>query len=148
MMRWVLFEAPPLGLKFWLGHYFKAVSLPYLLFIGRFLKLLYVFWCGFINRMIQEEGLYVYKMHDKVHFSINIALVRSRGGSQVYHKGLCPNRTLISWWWWWWTKLDHIFIHTVLSHQHSQASKLLMKLFVSRCFWLELVALWYCIWLK
>jgi hypothetical protein len=38
--------------------------------------------------VIQEEGLCVYNMHNIVekHFSINIALMRSRGGSLVSNK--------------------------------------------------------------
>jgi hypothetical protein len=38
-----------------------------------------------IDRMIQEEGLYVHNMHNTVeqHFSISIAPVRSRGDSLV-----------------------------------------------------------------
>jgi hypothetical protein len=38
-----------------------------------------------IDRMIQEEGLYVYNIYKIVdkHFNISIASVRSRGGSLV-----------------------------------------------------------------
>jgi hypothetical protein len=32
-MCWDQFEAPPPVLKFWMGNFFKAVSLPYLLLI-------------------------------------------------------------------------------------------------------------------
>jgi hypothetical protein len=41
-----------------------------------------------IDRVIQGEGLYVYGMHNIVqkHFSVNIAPVRSRGGSLVCNK--------------------------------------------------------------
>jgi hypothetical protein len=41
-----------------------------------------------IYGVIQEEGLYVYIMHDIVekHFSISIAPMRSRGGSLVINK--------------------------------------------------------------
>jgi hypothetical protein len=41
----------------------------------------------FFNRMIQEEGLYVFNIHNIVnkHFSISIA-VRSRGESLVINK--------------------------------------------------------------
>jgi hypothetical protein len=43
-----------------------------------------------IDSVIQEEGLYVHKMHNIVekHLSINIASVRSRGGSLVL-KNMC-----------------------------------------------------------
>jgi hypothetical protein len=38
-----------------------------------------------IDRVIQEEGFYVYNMHNVVdkHFSISIVPVQSRGGSLV-----------------------------------------------------------------
>jgi hypothetical protein len=41
----------------------------------------------FINKVIQEEGLYVCNMHNIVekHFTISIAPVRSRGGSTVFN---------------------------------------------------------------
>jgi hypothetical protein len=45
------------------------------------------FDAGFlINRVIKEEDLYVYNMHNKVekHFSVSIAPVRSRDDSLVY----------------------------------------------------------------
>jgi hypothetical protein len=42
----------------------------------------------FLNRVIQEEGLYVYNMHNIVekHFNIGIAPVRSQGGLLVFNK--------------------------------------------------------------
>jgi hypothetical protein len=41
-----------------------------------------------IDRAIQEEGSYVYNMHNIVekHISISIAIVQSRGGSLVSNK--------------------------------------------------------------
>jgi hypothetical protein len=41
--------------------------------------------CFLVDRVVQEEGLYVYKMHNiaEKHFSIGIAPVRSRGGLLV-----------------------------------------------------------------
>jgi hypothetical protein len=60
---------------------------------------------GIYNRVIQEEGLYVYNMHNIVEkdFSMTIAPVRSRGGSLVliiksftcvytYHSRFIPER--------------------------------------------------------
>jgi hypothetical protein len=39
MMRWAQCLSSPLGLKFWLGNFFKAVTFPYLLLIRRCLNI-------------------------------------------------------------------------------------------------------------
>jgi hypothetical protein len=43
-----------------------------------------------IDRVIQEEGLYVFNMQNilEKHFSISIALVRRRGRSLVYYNNI------------------------------------------------------------
>jgi hypothetical protein len=53
--------------------------------------------CGFLKRVTQEEGLYVYNMHNKVekYFTINIAPVRSRGWSLVFYKRLARSNVVI-----------------------------------------------------
>jgi hypothetical protein len=52
----------------------------------RSLELYNGFWCGFFNdRVIQEEGSYVYNIVEK-HFSFSIAPVQSRGGALVNYK--------------------------------------------------------------
>jgi hypothetical protein len=45
-------------------------------------------WFSLTSRVIQEEGVYVYNMHDIVeqHISNSIALVRSRDGSPLLIK--------------------------------------------------------------